>query len=313
MAMVQTVTGPVAPSELGRVLSHEHVTLGTLGLRENYPGLLPQREEIIDICVEKLSRLKSLGYDTLMDHTTFDIGRDAGLLAEVSRRSGLKIVAATGIWISPPRWFQKRDATEMVPLFVRDLSVGIAETGIRAGLIKCALDTAGMTPPLEQILRACARAQLRTRVPISTHTYAAGRSGEIQLDIFLEEGVAPSNILIGHSGDTEDLDYLRGLMDRGAFIGMDRFGIESTLSDKARAAVVAKLCSEGYSGQMLLSQDANSWSDRDIGLRREPARKNWHYFNLHENVLPRLRKLGVSEGQIGQLTGGNARALFDSC
>ncbi len=310
MAQVITVTGPMDAADLGRVLSHEHVVLGTNGLRTNYPDLLPDLQEIEEICVEKLSRVKAEGWDTLIDHTTFDIGRDVALLKRISERSGVRIVAATGIWMLAPRWFQKRPADQMVPLFTGDIQDGVAHTGIRAGIIKCALDRAGLEKPLEQILRACARAHIQTGVPISTHTFAEGRSGDIQQDIFAEEGVDLKRVLIGHSGDTENLDYLRGLMERGSFIGMDRFGIESTLSDDRRCAVVAKLAAEGYAQQMMLSHDSNSWSDRDLGTTPDPARKHWHYFNMTARILPRLRELGVSDEQIDQMTGSNVQRLF---
>ncbi|WGF88101.1 phosphotriesterase family protein [Marinivivus vitaminiproducens] len=311
MVKVQLVTGPVEAQSLGRVLMHEHVALATVGLRENYPFLLSSRAEIVDRCVHRIGIVKAAGFDTIVDHTTFDLGRDPALLEEVSRRTGVNIVAATGIWISPPRWFQKRDADEIAQLFIGDLTTGIADTGIRAGVIKCALDRAGLMPAQEQILRAAARAHHATGAPISTHTWAEGRSGESQQRIFAEEGVDLGAVLIGHCGDTEDVGYLRRLLLKGSFIGMDRFGIEDYLSDERRAAVVAALCAEGFANQLMLSQDANSWSDRDLGLPIDPRRRHWHYLNLAERIIPMLRKLGVPSQQIDQMLIDNPRLLFE--
>jgi phosphotriesterase-related protein len=105
------------------------------------------------------------------------------------------------------------------------ITQGIGTSGVKAAIIKCATDTAGVTPVIETILRASARAQKATGVPISTHTWAAGRTGLAQQAIFAQEGVDLRRVIIGHSGDSEDLDYLRGLMERGSTIGMDRFGL----------------------------------------------------------------------------------------
>jgi phosphotriesterase-related protein len=309
MTEVRSVTGPVDAGALGRVLSHEHVILATNGFRDAYPGVLPERDEVIDFCVAEIAAVKAAGWDTLIDHTTFDLGRDIGLLRTVAERTGMRIVAATGL-LDIPRWFLKRPAHEIAPLFVRDLTEGIAGTTIRAGIIKCALDRAGLTPAAEEVLRACAIAHRETGVPISTHTWAEGRLGAIQQRVFEREGVNLEKVVIGHSGDSEDLDYLRGLMRRGSIIGMDRFGLESILPDKRRAEVVAILAAEGFADRMTLSQDANAWSDRNVGLPPESGRTHWNFHNLEQRTLPNLRALGVTEDQLALMTGGNIARLY---
>src|SRR5215467_553844 len=117
----------------------------------------------------------------------------------------------------------------MVEMFVRDIREGIADTGIKAGILKCATDEPGVTKDVERILRATAQAHRRTGVPISTHTHAQRRVGLDQQRIFREEGVDLSRVDIGHSGDTTDLDYLEKLIAAGSYIGMDRFGIDTIL------------------------------------------------------------------------------------
>jgi Phosphotriesterase family len=114
---------------------------------------------------------------------------------------------------------------------------------------------------IENILRASARAHKATGVPISTHTWAAGRSGDAQQAIFAQEGVDLRRVIIGHSGDTDDLTYLRGLMARGSTIGMDCFGLDRLLPTAKCVEVVTRLCAEGYASQMVLSHDAHCWTD----------------------------------------------------
>jgi phosphotriesterase-related protein len=197
-------------------------------------------------------------------------------------------------------------------LFIRDITQGIGTSGVKAAIIKCATDTAGVTPVIENILRAAARAQKATGVPISTHTWAAGRSGEAQQAIFAQEGVDLRRVIIGHSGDTDNLTYLRGLMERGSTIGMDRFGLDHFLPTATRVAVVARLCAEGYASKMVLSHDANCWSDMLSEEDKHRTRPHWHYNHISDDILPALRAAGVAEEHLEQMLVQNPRALFEA-
>jgi phosphotriesterase-related protein len=222
------------------------------------------------------------------------------------------VIVATGVWWMPQRYFNVHGVDEVAALFIRDITQGIAASGVKAAIIKCATDTAGVTPVIENVLRASARAQKATGVPISTHTWAAGRSGEAQQAIFAQEGVDLRRVIIGHSGDSEDLGYLRGLMERGSTIGMDRFGLDNFLPTEKRVEVLAKLCAEGYAGKMVLSHDANCWSDMLTEDAKRRTRPRWHYNHISDDILPALRKAGVKEDQIDQMLVGNPRAIFEA-
>jgi phosphotriesterase-related protein len=210
------------------------------------------------------------------------------------------------------RYFTSHGVDEVADLFIRDLTQGIGTSGVKAAIIKCATDTAGVTPVIDNILRASARAQKATGVPISTHTWAAGRTGEMQQAIFAQEGVDLRRVIIGHSGDSEDLGYLRGLMERGSTIGMDRFGLENFLPTAKRVEVVARLCAEGYAPKMVLSHDASCWSDMLSEDAKRRTRPQWHYNHICDDILPALRKAGVSEDQIEQMLVRNPRAIFEA-
>lgn len=310
-ATVQTVTGPVDSQSLGRVLMHEHVITRSPGLREDYPSTYP-RDVARAACVEGLIALKQAGIDTIVDHTTYDLGRDVELLAEVSSASGVKILAATGVWIEPQRYWHQRAPIETAQLLIEDLQLGVAGTGIRAGVIKCATDLAGVTPAVERVLRACAIAHRETGVHISTHTVAKDRNGLDQQRIFAEEGVDLSRVVIGHSGDTTDLAYLRQLLASGSYLGMDRFGVQDVLADDLRVETIATLCREGHADRLLLSHDASFWNDRTPmdALRRQ--RPQWHHRHIVEDVVPALLARGVTEEQIETMLAGNPAAVFAS-
>jgi len=298
MTTVQTALGPIATTELGPTLMHEHVVTRSPGVQENWPHLW-DRNAILDIAERKMADLYRRGIRSIVDLTTVDLGRDIDLIA-------------TGVWWMPQRYFSVHGVDAVADLFVRDITQGIGNSGVKAAIIKCATDTAGVTPVIDSILRASARAQKATGVPISTHTWAAGRTGEMQQAIFAQEGVDLGRVIIGHSGDSEDLGYLRGLMERGSTIGMDRFGLENFLSTPKRVEVLARLCAEGYAPKMVLSHDANCWSDmlsEDAKLRTRPQ---WNYNHIPDDILPALRKAGVKEDQIEQMLVGNPRAIFEA-
>jgi phosphotriesterase-related protein len=311
MTTVQTARGPVDTTQLGPTLMHEHVVTRSPGVQENWPHLW-DRNSILDIAERKLAELHRRGIRSLVDLTTVDLGRDIDLIAAVARRTQVHIVVATGVWWMPQRYFSAHGVDAVADLFIRDITQGIATSGVKAAIIKCATDTAGVTPVIDNVLRASARAQKATGVPISTHTWAAGRTGELQQAIFAQEGVDLSRVIIGHSGDSEDLGYLRGLMERGSTIGMDRFGLENFLPTSKRVEVVAKLCAEGYAAKMVLSHDANCWTDMLSEEGKRKTRPLWHYNHISDDILPALRKAGVSDDQIDQMLVRNPRAIFEA-
>jgi phosphotriesterase-related protein len=219
---------------------------------------------------------------------------------------------ATGCWWRPPRYFASAPVEWLAELWTREITAGIADSGIRAGIIKLATHEDGVTPAIEKMLRAGARAHRATGVPISTHTDVFSRRGEDQQRIFAEEGVDLERVVIGHSGDSTDLDYLKGLLARGSTLGMDRFGIDRITPFEQRVDTVAALCRDGYAGQMVLSHDASADFGGFPGTdERATAMPNWHYNHIHDDVLPALRDRGVSQAQIDQMLVDNPRRLFE--
>jgi phosphotriesterase-related protein len=308
---VETALGPVATAELGPTLMHEHIVTRSPGVHENWPHLF-DRKAILAIAERKMADLYGRGIRAIVDLTTVDLGRDIDLIVDVARRSRVRVIVATGVWRMPQRYFSGHGVEAVADLFIRDITRGIGTSGVKAAIIKCATDTEGVTPAIETILRASARAQKATGVPISTHTWAVGRSGEAQQAIFAQEGVDLGRVIIGHSGDSDDLGYLRGLMERGSTIGMDRFGLENYLPTAKRVEVLARLCAEGYAGKMVLSHDANCWTDMLSEADKRRTRPLWHYNHISDDILPALRKAGVTEDQIEQMLVRNPRAIFEA-
>ena len=312
MPQIETLRGPVDTSTLGFTLMHEHVFVLSQGVPENFPTVWDEEAEIA-AARDRLRELTAVGVQTFVDLTVQGLGRDISRLRKAAGDVPLNVVVATGLYTydTLPRYFESRDADVMAGLFVRDITEGIQGTHVKAAILKCATDEPGVTEGVEKVLRAVARAHRRTGAPISTHTHAATHRGVEQQDIFEQEGVDLGRVVIGHSGDSEDLDYLQALMKRGSFIGMDRFGVDIYLTTEKRVATIARLCELGYAGQMVLSHDASCYFDWFPAEAVRATVPNWHFRHISQDVLPALRQAGVGEAQIRQMTVDNPRRLFE--
>jgi phosphotriesterase-related protein len=315
---VQTARGPIDPSQLGTTLMHEHVFILDTEIQHNYPHEWGSEEKRVADAVARLNELKSRGVDTIVDLTVIGIGRCIPRIVEIAKQTELQIIVATGIYTyrELPHYFYLRPpdkatgADPMTDMFLHDIREGIAGTGVKAGILKCCTDEPGLTPDIERILRAIARAHRQSGVPISTHTHAGLRRGLDQQRIFREEGVDLSRVVIGHSGDSTDLDYLEELMRSGSYLGMDRFGVDSILAFADRVNTVAQLCQRGHANQMVLSHDACCffhWAPEGAAAAFLP---NWHYLHIHNDVLPALRQKGVTEAQLHAMLVENPRKIF---
>ena len=313
MPHVETLRGPVDTSQLGFTLMHEHVFVLSEGVNENFPSLWNESERIAD-ARKRLQEMIDAGVQTIVDLTVHGTARNVPRVQNVIGDMPLNVIVATGLYTydEVPRHFQSRDENYMADLFVRDISQGVQNTMVKAAVLKCATDEPGVTAGVEKALRAVARAHRRTGVPISTHTHAPTKRGLEQQSIFEQEGVDLGRVVIGHSGDSEDLDYLQQLMKRGSYIGMDRFGVDVYLPTEKRVAVIARLCELGYAGKMVLSHDAScymDWYPADL-LRANVPR--WHFRHISDDVLPALRQSGVSDEQIDTMMVANPRRVFES-
>lgn len=316
---VATVRGPIGAGELGVTLMHEHVFVLSTEIMANYPEGWGDEAAREDAAVDKLNALKAIGVDSIVDPTVIGLGRYIPRIQRVAERTDLQIVVATGVYTynDVPMYFHfsgpgtALDGPEpMVEMFVRDITEGIAGTGVKAAILKCATDEPGITPGVDRVLRAVAQAHRATGVPITTHTHAATRRGLEQQRVFAEEGVDLSRVIIGHSGDSTDLDYLEELVAAGSYLGMDRFGLDMFCGFEDRVNTVARMCERGHAGKMVLAHDASCYIDWLPEAALPVALPNWHYLHIHNDVLPALRERGVTEEQITTMLVDNPRAIF---
>jgi phosphotriesterase-related protein len=325
MAKVETVLGPIDSGDLGCTYMHEHVFVLTPDVQQNYPDEWGDEDTRVADAVAKLAALADQGVRTIVDPTVVGLGRYLPRIQRVAQQvPQLNIVVATGCYTyeDVPFFFHHRGpalssalGTEvpdpMVDLFVRDIREGVTGTGVRAGMLKCAIDRPALTPGVERVMRAVAKAHHETGTPITVHTHPTTQTGLLAKRVLCdEEGVDPRRIVLGHSGDTTDADHLTTLAEQGFVLGMDRFGLNLATTFEARADVVVEMCRRGFASQMVLSQDAAcyiDWVDPDI-MAFLPQ---WHYLHIQDEVLPHLRDKGVTQEQITTMLEGVPRRVFE--
>ena len=313
MPTVETARGPVDTASLGFTLSHEHVCIGFSG-SSAIPEFL-DREATLERAVRDLTDAKRGGVDTIVDVAPYDQARDVRIQAEASRRSGVNVVVSTGTWLDVPHLFDNVPIDRIADFYSREITEGIEDTGIKAGIIKCATDRGGVTPGQERVLRAAARASMRTNAPIMTHTWAPERIGEQQADVFEDEDIDPDRVCIGHSNDTTDLGYLIGLLRRGFWLGMDRHKESGLMGPtwRERAVVLKQLFDAGWGHRIMIAHDWDSseglFSPEDRAALDAQNPDRWLF--IIRRVLPLMRSLGASEDDIRKLTVENPRRYFE--
>ena len=298
MARIETVLGPIDARELGFTLSHEHVLVAMGEDNRHYPWLFDWEASRRN-AVRELAEAKAGGVDALIDLTTPDLGRDVRFVRDVAEASGMHVVVATGIWRDVPRSFWARDVDRIAGIFVREIEVGIEDTGIKAGVIKVANDMGGVTPEGERVLRGAARACIRTGCPISTHQWAPEQVGRRQVDVFREEGVPMHLVCIGHSADTTDVDYLESLLRDGVYLSMDRYpGGEGRPDWRQRNATVKALVDRGWAHRLMLGHDYAPAPLPNPLPPRPPASEKTRYLFVSTVAIPALLADGVPQATV---------------
>ena len=323
MPTVETVKGPVEVDALGPTLMHEHVFVVSTEHLNNYgSGSWWDEEARVADAVARLNSVHAKGIGTIVDPTVWGLGRYIPRIQRIAAQVDINIVVATGLYAYEelPHQYHYRgpgllfDIPEpLVTDFTRDIVDGIADTGVKAAFLKCCVEAAGLTPGVERIARAVARTSVDTGAPITVHTSSPAQSGRLAVDLFRKEGVDLTKVVIGHAGDSNDLDYLMELADTGATLGMDRFGLDLFNPTADRVATIAALAGRGYADRMVLSHDASCFIDYFGAAHdavHEAVSPNWHYDYISDSVLPALREAGVTEAQLRQMLVDNPRRYF---
>ena len=318
---VNTVTGEIGVDELGVTLMHEHLLIAYPGWEAHSLEPGPNRDEIVSVCIDKIQSMQDIGIQSMLDPCPNDLGRDVELAAEVSARTGFNIVCATGLYKEDEGgaayWHFTRSVGRgveaMSELFIHELTVGVGATGIKAGIIKVATGEGQITPYEYEVLEAAALAAVETGAPITTHT-DQGTMGEEQQAFLLGKGVPPHKIIIGHSCGSDDHAYHMNILDRGSYLGFDRFGLDILVPDEQRVRSLVALLKKQKEQQIIVSHDS-VWCTRgkpfpDEMLAMIDPDVLFNPTHFHRNIIPRLLEAGVTQQQIDTMLVDNPRQFF---
>lgn len=295
---IQTVTGPIDPQALGFTLMHEHVNYTPYGSSVTHDWA-----EVARVAAEDLREFAAAGGTSYVDVTPIGAGRSAETIADVSRRSGVHIVAATGFYKGADlqALVGTTDVGELADILIGELTVGIDGSDIRAGIIKLGTSKV-MTEDEHLAFQAGAIAHRQTGAGVITHT-ESGLLAVEQAEMLIGAGVDPSRIVIGHLLDLPDADLYRQLCRMGVTIGIDRIGKMNRPEDGAVEAI-SKMVEEGFAEQFILAHDAVLFRSGQRMPRVGPGdsapngkvKPRMTYTGLA--FLPKLRRVGLTEAHI---------------
>lgn len=316
---IPTVTGPVDSGELGYTLIHEHaVTCCDWSMRMCLRGQFCQEDRLLEMAVTQLKKAKAAGVDTIVDGTPINLGRDIRLIRRASELSGVRIVVSSGFYHQEDPWLAWKPRDEIYGYLDYECGHGLEETDILPGIMKCAVDHLGLTDYIVKMLGITADVAREHDLPIFCHTIPELRHGGAMLDVMADHGVPLSSVIAGHSGDVDDMDYLESLLERGCYLGMDRFGTVTATPGTAlerRVDTILRLCGDGWADRLLVSHDYAPYTgflpDWKTSSTDEALEKPVNFTYFEKFAAPLLLERGLSEKTLHKLTHENPKRFFE--
>ncbi|MCB1748449.1 MAG: phosphotriesterase [Gammaproteobacteria bacterium] len=318
LTRINTTTGTATPEELGCTLIHEHVMVGYPGWELDGKAPRFKRADAMSRALDQMQELKDHGLGTFVDPCPMDLGRDVEFLAELSQKSGMRIVCTTGAYFEAQGntfTFKQVPLEEITEIYIKEIEDGIGDTGIHAGAIKIATGHRVVSEYEQKLVTAAARAAKATGAPIISHTEGA-TCGHDQIDLVTGEGVPVDQLLVGHSDGTTDQWYQRALAERGAYVGFDRFGIEMFQPDDVRIEGVLNLVNNGHLERVMMSHDSiMCWLGRPLPFAQSfegllEMLPKWRSTHIFREIVPKLKAAGLSQAQIDTILIDNPKRLF---
>lgn len=301
---VITVNGVIRPEEMGITYPHEHLFLDAMDHYASYGYQLVIDDE--DVMLKEIAEFTSRGGRTVCDVTLDEIGRDPVRLARFSNKSGIHVVMGCGWYreFGYPPIVAELTSRELADVLVKEIEVGVGETGIRAGFIgEIGTGRRHIKPAEERVFRASALAQARTGVVISTHTTRWGTLALEQITLLEESGADLSRVIIGHLGDRVGVHHLLPIAEKGVYLEVDNIGYLDYQPEWVRADNVAALVKEGFVDRVLLSEDICM-----LNHLKYTGGKGYAY--IFDVFLPLLKERGVTDDQIHQMMVVNPANAF---
>lgn len=302
-----TVKGPIAPTDFGKALVHEHVMCDFIGANETGRHRY-NPEEVVKVMFPFLREVKERGFSGFVDATPAYIGRDPLVLMRLSELTGLYILTNTGYYGAANDKFLPSHAFRETPdqlasRWVTEWREGIDGTGIRPGFIKIGVDPGPLSDIDRKLVQAAARTHLQTGLTIACHTGEAKAALEV-LEIVKSEGVDPSALIIVHADSIPDEQVHERLAREGAWVEYDAIG-SKPIGEHVR--LITAMVQKGFVDRLLLSHDAGWYW---VGEPEGGKDKIRPYTALMDKLLPALKSAGINDAVLGKILVDNPRKAF---
>lgn len=316
---INCVAGQIDTSELGLTLMHEHVGNFYTEMMKNFPDWADP-DQVAQAFKESMDVIKPYGLKTFVDATPINLGRDMDIIRKAAEAAEVNILCSTGFYNMEAPWISARPGALVPELMakwmIREAKDGIAGSGIYPAQIKCATDkSTGYSEANRAMLKAAALTHKETGLPIYTHTTPGdGKMGLYQQEVFDEMGVEPHRVVIGHSFDSCNPDYIEQLIKNGTYVGCDRIGLEIVTPIQGIIDTLIVLIKKGYADHIMLSHDASVFTDFAFSFSPKLRVNNpiiIGYDAIFTKVLPGLRAAGVSEDTINLMMVENPRRFYE--
>ncbi len=265
MTFIRTVLGDIEPEDLGPTYAHEHLVIDGGGFVEASADFLLAD---VDKAVAELEAPRALGLAAIVDAMPCAAGRNVVKLAEASRRSGVHVIASTGLHLSQfypaDGWTERDSAEKLAAHFEADISEGIdahddrgslvERTEHHAGVIKIA-GSAELTDRERRAFEAAAAVHVRTGCPILTHC-TDGLGALEQVRLLAEHGVDAGHVTLSHTDKVVDRGYHREILASGASVEYDQGFRWKPEVDNGTLTLLAWMIEDGYGDQLMLGLDA---------------------------------------------------------
>lgn len=314
MSSVETVLGKIDTKDFGVTLIHEHIVASDWNQKICLQGFVDYDKVSDEVAQNLIEMKKKYNITTYGDLTPWSLGRDVRLLEKIAQKAGVNILCVTGVYADDQPYFRGVSEDTLVKFFLKDVYEGMEGSKIKPSAVKCATDEKGVTNQNKTLLNACARVAKESGLPIFTHTFPHNGCGLIQQNIFERHGVDLHKVVIGHCGDSNDIDYIEKILKRGSYVGLDRFGQDKHNSFENRMKTLMTLLDRGWMGKIILSHDHLVYCTNDVyEVKKHSPKRNpdIDLSYIHENVLPMLRDNGFSKEDIDTLLIKNPRRIFE--
>ncbi|MGG1685729.1 phosphotriesterase family protein [Pseudalkalibacillus sp. NRS-1564] len=299
--MIQTVRGPIDPTELGICSAHEHLCIDLSRIKNDPDTILDD----IGGMEEELRYFKASGGQAMIEVTNDGMGRNASLLRKLSETTGVHLIASTGFYKDPflPNQATEWNRDQFAQYMIDEIKNGIEGTDVYPGVIgEIGSSHYEIKPIEEELLTGAGIAAMETGLPLTTHT-TLGTMGVEQVELYSALGLPMNQLIVGHQDLNQDDERVLSVVEAGAFVGFDTIGKINYRPDEERIHTICRLFERGYGAQILLSADLT-------------RKSHWHkhggigYDYVLNEFVPRLKEAGLSDENIRMMLIDNPAHAF---